>query len=414
MKKRVATFLVLVPALLYAQNLKELIQLAQKQNDLVTAKKYSEDSKSKALDSQKSSYYPTVDIGGFYKRDDKASPFQAGDTYSAFAKVSLDIYDGGKRSALVDEKEQTLQSAAFETTAYKKSLALGITKDFFAVKSLQASLNTREEAQKALKAQLNRITKFYKAKMATIDDVERVQADYDTSLYNIQTIKFDILSLKSKLELKTGTKIESFENTAFKKEKVTSFATLESIQAIIAQKNAIKAASNAVDSFYYPTIRIEDTYSLYAYDRLDPEVKKFANPLNNQNNLMLTVNMRLFDFGQISRSKEAVALNAKALEAQINYQTKEQQMQYELAKARITTTKLKIASAKSALNAASRAFDTIEKKYNAGVVDYIVYLDTLTKKTSSKALYETSLNDLETAYATYYYYSGKNIEEEIK
>ncbi|WP_297441548.1 TolC family protein [Sulfurimonas sp.] len=414
MKKSIATFLVLVPALLCAQNLKELIDLAQKHNDLVTAKKYNEASKAQALDSQKSSYYPTVDIGGFYKRDDAATPFQAGDIYSAFAKVGFDIYDGGKRSALVDEKAQTLQSAAFETTAYKKSLALGITQDFFAIKSLQASLNAREEAQKTLKAQLEKITKFYEAKMATIDDVQRVQADYDTNIYNIETIKFDILSLKSKLELTTGAKIKSFEATAFKKEENENFATLENIQAIIAQKNAINAASNAVDSFYYPNIRIEDTFSVYGYDRLDPQTKALANPLDNQNKIMLTVNMRLFDFGQISSSKEAVRLNAKVLNAQINYQTKEQQTEYELAKARIATAKLKILSAKSALNAAKSAFHTIEKKYNAGIVDYIIYLDALTKKTSSKALYESSLNDLEVAYATYYYYSGKNIQEEIK
>ncbi|WP_321778704.1 hypothetical protein [Sulfurimonas sp.] len=59
-------------------------------------------------------------------------------------------------------------------------------------------------------------------------------------------------------------------------------------------------------------------------------------------------------------------------------------------------------------------FLTISKKYDAGIVDNVVYLDALSSQTTAKALYETSLNDLEVAFATYYYYAGKNIEEFIR
>jgi len=406
--------LFLIPAFVSAENLQELITVAQKNNDIIVAKKYNEDASAKELDSKKSAYYPTVDLGGFYKRDDAASPFQAGDTYSAYAKVGVDIYDGGKRSSQVNEKQESLKSSHFNTIAYKKSLALNITKDFFSIKNLQASLNAREDAQKALKAQLERIKKFYNAKMATVDDVQRVQSDFDTNLYNIQTIRFQILSLKSLLELKVGQKIQSFDNSAFKKEKSNDFAMLDRISSITAQKSAMNYGANAIDSYYYPNIRVEDKYSLYSYDRLDPKVKQLAPPLDNQNSLLLTANIRLFDFSTIAKKKEAIVLNARALQSQINYQIKEQKVQYELARAQIETAKLKIKSSQSALNAASDAFETIEKKYNAGIVDYIVYLDALTKRTSSKALYESSLNDLEIAYASYYFYSGKNILEELK
>ena len=92
----------------------------------------------------------------------------------------------------------------------------------------------------------------------------------------------------------------------------------------------------------------------------------------------------------------------------------EQKMQYALSRARITTAKLRIKSAKSALKASSSAFTTIEKKYNAGIVDYVIYLDALTKKTNAKALYERGLNELEIAYAILYHYSGKNIKEELQ
>lgn len=409
------TFLFLLPALLSAQTLKELLAYSTKNNDIIVIKKYQAQAIQKELDAKKSSYFPSVDIGSVYKRDDDTSPFDAGDTYNAYASLSLDIYDGGKREAQIHEKKSTLNAKNFDKKAYKKSLALDITRDFFTIKSLQASLHAKQEAKNALQAQLKRIKSFYEVKMATLDDVQRVQADFDTNIYDIQTITFQIFSLKSLLELKVGEKIKLLEDASFKKVLTSKYETLDATKSAIAQKSALEFSANALQSAYYPNISLQDKYNYYEYSRLDPKLIQLnATPLNKQNTLLLTLNLRLFDFGQIRKNKEALMLNAQALQTQIAYQEKEQNIQFSLAKARIKTAKLKIKSAKSALNAAQSAFVTIEKKYNAGIVDYIVYLESLTKKTSSKALYESSLNDLEIAYASYYYYSGKNIQEELK
>jgi outer membrane protein TolC len=55
---------------------------------------------------------------------------------------------------------------------------------------------------------------------------------------------------------------------------------------------------------------------------------------------------------------------------------------------------------------------TITQKYNAGIVDNVAYLDALSSKTQVQAMYKKALNDLEIAYAIYYYYyNNKNIEE---
>lgn len=407
--------LLAAPLFVYGDNLKELLNFATTHNDLVIAKNYVQDSKAKEVDSKKSAYFPTIDIGGFYKRDDAPSPFQAGDVYSGFAKVGLDIYDGGKKSSQVEQSRFSLSSSKYDKEAYKKSLSLQITEDFFTIKSLQASLNAREEANKSLEAQLKRIRRFFEAKMATQDDIDRVQADYDTNVYNMESIKFQILSKKSQLELKVGKKIATLESSSFLKNSAQDYKTLDSTQALMAQKSAAKKGANAIDSFYYPQIRVEDTYSLYGYERIDPALTTLnASPLDKQNTLLLTLNLRLFDYGNLAKTKEAVLLSAQALNAEILYQTKEQKVQYELSKARIQTAKARIKSALSAMKAARSAFKTIEKKYNAGIVDYIVYLETLTKKTNAKALYESSLNDLEIAYARLYYYEAKDLRGELK
>lgn len=407
-------FLVL-PIFLYGDSLRELIQIAESKNDLVISKEYRQESKSKELDSANSAYFPTLDIGGFYQRDDAVAPFQAGDTYSGFAKLSYDIYDGGKRSSQSDSTNYALESSKFDTKAYKKSLSLQIAQDFFTIKSIQATLSAREEAQGSLQKQLERIKSFYEAKMATKDDIDRVVADFDTNVYEMESMKFQILSLQSELSLKVGKTIETLDESEFKKNTAAEYEILDATKALISQNKSIKYSAQAIDSFYYPNIKIENTYSLYGYDRVDPALEQIGvNLLENQNVLLLSVNFRVFDYGALHDAKESVLLNVQALNSQISYYTKEQKMQYKLSLSRIETSQIRIQSALSALNASTNAFTTIEKKYNAGIVDYIVYLDALTKRTSSKALYESGLNELEIAYAIFYFYSGKNIKEELK
>jgi len=136
--------------------------------------------------------------------------------------------------------------------------------------------------------------------------------------------------------------------------------------------------------------------------------------LDNQNEIMATVSLRVFDFGTLKEQKEAVKLQADALNQQVIYKSKEQQMQLELAQQRIQTAKLNIKSSKSALKAAKSALKTITEKYNVGIVDNVVHLDALSSKTEAKARYEKSLNDLEIAYGIYYYYNNENLEELIQ
>lgn len=414
----IKVLILLLPMLIFAESLKELIELASKNNEIVISKEYIRMSQQKELDSKNSSYFPTIDIGALYKRDDEGSPFQAGDTYNAYAKLSLNIYDGGKKSSDIKLAKSLLKSSSFDKESYKKNLALQITEDFFNIKSLYATLNAKHEAQERLKAQLQRIQKFYDVKMATKDNIDRVQADFDTNIYKMEAIKFQILSLKSALELKVGQEIDKLDDSEFKKslsKSSISYDVLDSVKSLLHKKDSLKYASEAIDSFNRPIVNLQDTYNTYEFSRLDPNLIKLgASPLHAQNTLVLSINYRLLDYGVTNERKEAMLLNAKAIEYQINFQTKAQSLQLKLALSRIQTSMSKIQSAQSAFDAASSAFNTIEKKYNARIVDYIVYLDSLTKKTDSKALYESSLYELEIAYATYYFYNAKNILEEIK
>jgi len=403
-------FLVL-PLFLNAESLKSLLEHAKANNELVISQKYIEQSKQKELDSADSNYYPTLDANLFYQREDDATPFRPGTTYGTSVKVGFDIYDGGKKSYTSKQKNSELSSAMFTYADTKKSIALAITQDFYNIKSLKASLKAREETSKVLKAQLDRMIQFYEAKLATSDDVDRLQSAYDTNIYQIDSLKFQIFSLKSALELKVGKKVDSLDNSKFKKTLSQQSDELDSIQAIRANKTALLNLSETLDSYYYPNIRIEDTYSLYGYEDKAKLGGQTIEQLDHQNKIMAILNIRLIDFGAIGEQKAAIALQADALNEQIRYKSKEQEMQLLLSIRRIKTVELNIKSSQSALKSATSALKTITKKYNAGIVDNVVYLDALSSHTKAKAANEKSINDLELAYAIYYYYNSKNIEE---
>jgi len=390
------------------------LDFAKKNNNLVNASKISVHAKEKEVQSATSNYYPTLDVSAFYKRDDAASPFQPGTTYGANAKLGFDIYDGGKKSYTKKQKENEKKSASYTYKDTKKSILLSITRDYYNLKSLRASLNATKEASKAVKAQLERVRHFYEADLATSDNVDRLQSAYESTLYAIESTKFQITALHKALELKVGKKIDTLQDSHFDKKASQSKEELDSIQSLQYKKVALQNLGETIDSYYYPSVRIEDTYSWYGYQNKPSFGGIPIAYLDKQNEVMATVGLRLFDFGTLKEQKEAVKLQADALNQQIIYKSKEQQMQQELARDRIHTAKLNIKSAKSALKAAKSALKTITEKYNAGVVDYVVYLDALSSKTEAEARYEKSLNDLEIAYAIYYYYNNKDLEKFVK
>jgi outer membrane protein TolC len=407
-------FFLLLPALLFSEDLKSLLEVAKQNNNLIHASTITIQSKAKELEAIKSNYYPTIDVKAFYERDDAPTPFYPGTTYGAAAKISLDIYDGGKRSYSKKEKENGLKAATFSHKQNIKALFLSISKTFFNLKTLTASLLAREEASKAVEAQLHRVKEFYAANLATSDDVNRLEAAYERNLYDIESLKFKILSLKKSLELQVGRDISKLSDSHFKKVSTQQENELDSIRELRYNKRAMQNASRTIKSYYYPTIKISDSYTFFGYANRPYFAGEPIPLLDYQNNVSASLTLRLFDFGALKEQTEAVKLQADAINEQIIYQSKKQKMEVELAQKRIESARLNIQSSKSALKAATSALKTITQKYQAGIVDNVTYLDALSSHTEAKALYEKSRNDLEIAYAIYYYYNAKNLEEFLK
>lgn len=400
------TLLLLLPALMFGENLKSILEYASQNNNLLEAKKLTKSAKESEVASKKSDYFPKIDIGTSYQNSTDTTSFQIQDVYTLYGKVGVDVYDGGAKAALLKRAKNELSAASYDVQETKETLLLDVVKEFYTIKTLEARLGALEDAKGSLFEQKERVKQFYDAKLATQDDVARLQASYDQKSYEIESLHFEILRAKKSLQLQVGKEIEHFEPSAFNENR--TYEQKSAIKSLEHKESALKERAEALESVYYPNIKLEDKYTLYEYGDI---ASSHPAKIDKQNMLTLSLNMRIFDNATTKEAKEALLLDAKALGEEVKYHAKEQKMLYELSIARVVSLKAKIKSAKSALVAATSAFTTINEKYSAGIVDYVVYLDALSAKTDALSLYESSLYDLQIAYATSCFYGGKKLQE---
>lgn len=409
--KKLLFISLMVPAFIYAQGLKELLTNALANNNMVSSNQLLEQAQKSTLEASKSSYFPTLDISGGYQSLNQKSANTPGDVYNGAVNVGFDIYDGGYKSNTIKRNRQLLKSAQFTTSAYKKSLQLSIIQDFYDIKNTQSTIKALNEEKIQLEAELTRIEQFFQVGSATKDEVDKLKAELSNNLYQIETAKYQLLSLKKLLAIKVGTQIGALDDSSFIAPEYKEQEISDSIQALKATAKSYEYTAKSINAGYMPTLRLDDTYSFYEYDRTDAT---HPESVPNQNKLVLSFSMRLFDDGNIKKQKEAVMYQKLSLEKEIKQSKEEQDTNVALAISKIQTAKAQIASAKSTLESAKSAYETILEKYKVGAVDNVSYLDALSKQTSAVAQYDTALNALQVAYATYYYYINKDIKEYVK
>jgi outer membrane protein len=403
--------LMAVSTIVSADSLKELLKYATHHNNIVISKTLEHKSQLKEVESARSSYFPTFDIGATYKRLDERSPYSPGDIYTGYAQVGFAIYDGSKRSNLIKQQSATARSLQYTTSAYKKNLQLSVVEAFFQIKTLEAELTALNEADKQLAAELRREKKFFQVGSVTKDNVESLQAAYSNNHYQISDLKYQIESAKEQLTLLVGKKITDMSDATIVPPSTLKFEVNDSIKSLQSSSKALVYQANGKESVYMPNINLTDTYSINGYGRYDATHPKGQ---TNQNILLLSLNLRLFDYGEMRKQKEAIMLQKMALEHQIDQDMQTQNIHVRLAFSKIKMIKTQIQSAQSALKSAQSAFETISQKYEVGSVDHVTYLNALTVKTNALWQYQTALNNLQVAYAAYYFYTNNNIQEYVK
>ena len=404
----------------YAGGLGVFIDHAQKYNKQIKAKEITVEAKAQEVASAQSAYWPTLDIGGSYQDVSPTSIVEPGRTATAYARVHLELYDGGRKAAMLKAKAYSKEASVFEKEAFSKSVTLQIVRHYYTIKQLQANLHALRERSRELAAQIVRVKRFKMTGLATQEEVDKLQSVYDSNHYLIESVKLNIQTARENLKLLSGLDATRLGNSTFVAPHDVHFGWFDTIKTMQAQAKAIGENAKAVDANYLPQIGVSDTYHRSNFQEIGTLPPQFgpggsaAFLVDHQNEVKISLNMRLFDKGRMKHESEAVRLQKLALLSNLEHAKKEQLMQFKLADETLRTTRAKMRSAKSALRAAESTYRSIRKKFEAGLVDDIAYLDALADQTLAEARYKETLYDYEIKKSLYYYYAGKDPREFVK
>lgn len=411
-------FILVLPLFVFAQSygLKTFIDSAGKTNGLIKAKEINIKAKKEQVEAAKSAYWPTVDIGGDYallSPNYLASPGQVG---NAYASVSVELYDGGRKDALLRAKDFEHEASLFEKSAFEKSITLEIVRHYYGIKKLKATIHALQERATELKAQIKRVKKFKGAGLSTQEDVDKLVSVYEDNNFILANTKLTLETSEENLHLISGLPAKHLKRNYFIEPKHIRFEVFENIKMLQANAAAVGENATAIDAAYMPQVNLSDTFHKSHFNDLlstsGIDGSEFL--IDHQNKLSVSVNMRLFDKGRISKESEAVKYQKLSLLSQIEYAEKEQKMNFKLAGESLKTNRIKLKSSQSALKAAKSTYDVIRQKFEVGLVDNIAFLDALAERTLAQARYKETVYDYEIRKSIYYYYAGKSPKEFIR
>jgi len=411
--------MLLCAGVLQGSNLQTLIAHAQKNNGQIRAKALGVVAKQKSLDAAESALWPTVDVGGSASKYTPSYVVAPGEELTGFAKIEWALYDGGGKRATRRAKHFEKEAALFEKQAFEKSVTLQIVQHYFGIKSLEASLQALKERSRELQAQMDRVKKFIQTGLSTQEEAEKLRAAYEENRYLIENTALSLETSKAQLQLLTGLPVGALGRSYFKEPKHLHLKWFDAIKTLEANAKAVGENAKAMAAGNKPQVALSDTYFRSHFGDTPPMpalpgIESDGFLVDHQNELKLSVQMRLFDKGRIAKESEALKYRRLALMSELEHAKKEQKMHFRLAQRSLETTRAKIHSAKSALRAANTTYVNIKKKFEAGLVDDIAYLDALTQKTLAQARYKETVYDYEVKKSVYYYYAGRDPKEFIR
>jgi len=408
----------LLPLCIFAQShsLKTFIDSASRSNGLLKAKEINVQSKKEQVEAAKSAYWPTVDIGGDYSLQTPNYIVSPGQVGNAYVSANMNLYDGGRKDAILKSRGFEHQASLFEKAAFEKSITLEITRHFYGIQTQKAALKALQERGKELKAQIARVKKFKGAGLSTQEDIDKLISVYETNNFTIENTKLLLETSEENLRLISGIPAKQLRRNYFVEPKHLSFTYFETIKMLQAQANAIGENANAIDAGYMPQVNLSDTYHRSHFDDqvVFPGTSGDEFLVDRQNKLGVSVNMRIFDKGKMAKESEAVKYQKLALLSQIDHAKREQKMHFKLAGKSLRTNRSKLKSAKASLKAAQSTYNVIRQKFEVGLVDNIAFLDALAQRTLAEARYKETVYGYEVSKSIYYYYAGKDPKEFIR
>ncbi len=379
----------------------------------------------------KREFLPTLD--GSYTFQDTNNTYRKMQTQGAQLQANWEVFSGLKTYNKVRERGALYRSSIADRANTQEQIFLNVIEQYYTYFSNKSQKVALEQQHKQLEENIKRTEKLYRSGLTTIDDVESLRAEILSTEHNMANIVLEMERNKLMLSLLTNLDVKELSRVTIK---MPTF-TLQKRQDLIAlEEQANSVLFQAKQLTYLPTVAISDTFAWNHFNtgsyRTKPALDDLFGSLGGslggfggpammqmsypttQNVIGVSVNMRLFDWFNISKQKEAVRYSAMQRQKELAYKKYEQEKDERLYRKSIEIAEARIKSAEAALKSASVSFDNVTRRYEAQVLNFSDYLQSLSRRFSAESTYTQSLNDYEIEKARYIYYSGQQIEDYIE
>ncbi len=370
-------------------------------------------------------FLPTLD--GAYQYQDTDNPSMRLKAHTSSAKANWEIFSGFKTYNKVREKGSLYRASIEDKEHTKDQLFLNIIEQYYGYFTNRAQLLSLEQKRTQLESNIRRVERLYNAGLTTIDDVESLRAEVLATEHEIANIKMEIEKNKFMLSLLSNTEVEALERKTIKTPLFKLDENRHDLNMLNFQAQSAKYQARQIN--YLPIVSVSDTYVInsditkngsLAFKDLPPGMSandmlpmiQRSFPLN-QNQIMISATIRL-DALTIYRQNEAARLGYMKSLKELAYKKEEQKKDERMYRKSLEIAVAKIKASEAALRSANIAFDNVAKKYDAQILNFTDYLQSLTKKVEAEATYNQALNNYEMQKAYYIYYSGQDLAQHIE
>ncbi|RBQ32372.1 transporter [Arcobacter sp. FW59] len=377
----------LISTSLYAVSLKELLNSIEVTNENYQAQQALQQMAKKQYESASKDNFPTLNLIGAYENNSKVLEHEPEDILYGELKASYTLYDGGRITNNKLAKKSLHESQKFNTQYLKQEIMLDVIREYFSFQNSKSAIEVLNYKINELDEQIKKSEILVKNDLATKDKLQALIASKKESLYDIETLKIDLENSILQLSLLTGLDILPQDDDKLL-EPIYKEEQRYDIEAKKLEAQSSKYSSEKYN--YLPTISINNSLKKQEYLHYD---ELYNDKLNNQ--ISLQINIPIFDFGKISKDKEASQLETLALNKEIEYKEKSIQIERKLALKSLESSKIKLDSAIAALEATNTTYDFSKKRFDANLISYTEYLTELTKKQDANYRVILAQNDIE-------------------
>jgi outer membrane protein len=398
------------PALLFCESLNDLIEMSLKNKNVISSEK-SVESIQEAYESAKKGYLPIVSVGGGYTDVSYKSGEQDNNSLNAYADVTYNIYDGGKKNLTYKSYESQIKTSKEDLISLKNEVSLEVIEHYFNYLTYVSQKDAKLKEIEQLNAQNERLSKFLDAGTVTIDEIDKIVSNIESANLELQELELDIQTILHELEYIIGKKVSINEGSYIEiasdeAEQRNDIKSLEhSMQTALISAKTTKTTNN-------PQVSISNTYKHYNYNYENSAYEDLA--LEDQNVLAVNLTWNIFDFGSTQSAYSSAYKSFLSAKSKYEYEKNKADVDLRLAEKSYDIAKIKIKSAKAGLNAAISTYNVIKNKFENGLVDNVSYLEALSDMSDAISSLSATKYELEIKKANLVYQKGKNVWEYVK